>query len=229
MNDELQSAPANLDRHYYLEFASAYVRGLKPELREEKPDALIRNGQEAGLRLHRFKRTSVLPRVRRVLGILRSFAPESLLDIGSGRGVFLWPLLDAFPDLSVRALDRAAHRITDLEAVARGGIDRLSPIQGDVTSLPFPDGSFDSATILEVLEHLEKPIQGTREVLRVTNRFVVASVPSKPDDNPEHLHLFNDQSLTAIFHEAAGDLGRNIKVRCEYVLNHIVAIVTIAQ
>ncbi|NJM35092.1 MAG: AAA domain-containing protein [Rhodomicrobium sp.] len=30
--------------------------------------------------------------------------PESLIDFGSGRGVFLWPLLDAFPDLPVMAV-----------------------------------------------------------------------------------------------------------------------------
>ena len=42
--------------------------------------------RERKLRLHRFKRTAGLPRVRRVLGALKGFAPETLLDVGSGRG-----------------------------------------------------------------------------------------------------------------------------------------------
>ena len=42
----------------------------------------------------------------RVLGTLRGIAPTHLLDIGTGRGVFLWPLLDAFPSLMVTAVER---------------------------------------------------------------------------------------------------------------------------
>ena len=49
-------------------------------------------------KLHKFKRIDELPRVRRVIGMLRgALRPTSLLDVGSGRGAFLWPLLDAFP------------------------------------------------------------------------------------------------------------------------------------
>ena len=33
--------------------------------------------------------------------------PTSLLDIGSGRGTFLWPLLDTLPTLPVIAIDAA--------------------------------------------------------------------------------------------------------------------------
>ena len=226
MNSE--PVDGNLERHYYLEFAAAYVRGTLPDVSAESPHEFFTKGREAGLRLHRFKRASELPRVRRVLGILRSFAPADLLDIGSGRGVFLWPLLDAFADLRVTACDRRADRVADLQAVARGGIERLSPVEGDVTALRFSDRSFDGVTILEVLEHLPKPDLGAREVLRIARRFIIASVPSKPDDNPEHLQLFTVDSLTDLFTQAADELGRKIRVRCEYVLNHIVVVVTIS-
>src|SRR5262249_58033931 len=78
------------------------------ELSEAQLDAVIAAGQEAELRLHRFKRTMGLPRVRKTLGALRGLAPDSLLDVGSGRGAFLWPLLDAFPALPVTTLDLLA-------------------------------------------------------------------------------------------------------------------------
>lgn len=77
---------------YFTELATAFVRG-----RLNQPDASIEAGLEAGLRLHKFKRNTELPRVRTVLGILRGLLPENLLDIGSGRGTFLWPLLASFP------------------------------------------------------------------------------------------------------------------------------------
>src|SRR5688572_31720081 len=91
------------DRHYYLDLGAAFVRGRLPDAPDLPPGELIEYGRAQGLRVHKFKRSAELPRVRRVLGILRSLGPSELLDIGSGRGTFLWPLLDAFPDLPVTA------------------------------------------------------------------------------------------------------------------------------
>jgi len=51
-------------------------------------EATLEDGISAGLRLHKFKANSELPPVRRVLGILQRLSPNSLLDIGSGRGTF---------------------------------------------------------------------------------------------------------------------------------------------
>jgi ubiquinone/menaquinone biosynthesis C-methylase UbiE len=213
------------DTHYYLDLAAAFVRGRLPDAPDLPPAELAEYGRAHDLRVHKFKRSVELPRVRKALGVLRSLGPTSLLDIGSGRGVFLWPLLDAFPDLAVTALDRSPQRVADLEAVRWGGIDHLTPVSGDVTALDFQDRAFDVVTILEVLEHLPDVAAGARAVLRVCGRFVVASVPSKPDDNPEHLRLYTAESLTELFTDAAVDLGVTVTVKCEYVPKHIVAVV----
>ncbi len=84
---------------YFGELATAFVRSL------ESSTATIEDGSNAGLRLHKFKQNAELPRVKRVSGILRGLAPDSLLDIGSGRGTFLWPLLASFPSIQVTAID----------------------------------------------------------------------------------------------------------------------------
>src|ERR1700733_13410363 len=63
------------------------------------------------------KANSELPRVQRVLGSLRRLAPDNLLDIGSGRGTFLWPLLAAFLQLPVTSVDSSERRTTDAAAV----------------------------------------------------------------------------------------------------------------
>ncbi|MGI9414359.1 MAG: class I SAM-dependent methyltransferase, partial [Hyphomicrobiales bacterium] len=170
-------------------------------------------------KLHRFKRTMELPRVKAVLGALRGIGPQDLLDIGSGRGAFLWPLLDGFPHLPVTATDLLDHRLAMLEAVRDGGIDRLSVHGVSVTDLTFEDDSFDVATVLEVLEHLDRPEQAVRELVRVARRFVVASVPSKEDDKPEHIQLFDGAALERLFTGAGAR-----KVSITYVRGHIICV-----
>ena len=213
-----------LAARYYLDLAAAFVRGRLPDAPDLPPTGLFRFGRSAGLRLNKFKRTAELPRVRRVLGLMRALAPAGLLDVGSGRGVFLWPLLDAFAQLRVHCVDVRPDRVADLQAVAAGGIERLSAEVGDVTALALPEGSFDGVTVLEVLEHLEDPGRAVAEAVRVARRFVAVSVPSKPDDNPEHIHLFDRASLTALFQ---GTGVRRLSV--EYVLNHIVALAMVER
>lgn len=210
---------SSLAPHYYLDFAAAYVRGRLPIPEEWSADRAVEYGLAKGLRLHRFKRTAELPRVRKVLGILRGMGPDSLLDVGSGRGVFLWPLLDACPGLSVTAIDVLDHRVELLETVRRGGIFRLTPLRMDVTRLGLAGDSVDGITILEVLEHLNDPGQAVREATRVARKFVVASVPSKEDDNPEHIQLFTRDTLESLFLDAGAR-----RVQIEGVLNHFVVV-----
>jgi hypothetical protein len=63
---------------YFTDMATAFVRG-----RLQQSDATLQDGIDAGLRLHKFKSNAELPRVRRILGILRGLAPLNLLDIGA--------------------------------------------------------------------------------------------------------------------------------------------------
>jgi SAM-dependent methyltransferase len=213
------TATADLAGRFYLEPAAAFVRGTLPDAPDGTAEELVRHGLRAGLRLHRFKRTADLPRVRRVLGILRGLGPEGVLDVGSGRGVFLWPLLDAFPGLPVLAVDRSAERVADLRAVAAGGVTRLTPVLGDAHRLSLADRSVDVVTFLEVLEHLERPAVALAEALRVARRLVVLSVPSKPDDNPEHIHLFTRASLEGLLRGAGA-----ARVTFDGVPNHLIAV-----
>jgi ubiquinone/menaquinone biosynthesis C-methylase UbiE len=211
----------------YTRLAAAYVRGklgrfLEPALDvldEEALDEIIRLGRAEGLRLHRFKRTMRLPRVAKVLGILRGLGPPSLLDIGSGRGAFLWPLLDAFPELPVTALDRLEHRVADILAVEAGGVSTVTAFLGDATAMAFEDDSFDVVTLLEVLEHIPDTSRALAEVCRVARRFVVLSVPSAADNNPEHIHLFSAAKLETLLRSAGA-----ARVTFDSVHGHLLAV-----
>jgi ubiquinone/menaquinone biosynthesis C-methylase UbiE len=216
--------PDSLDR-YYVALGAAFVRGrlgaALPEAARADDDVAFREGVLRGLRMHKFKRLDerLLARVRRVLSMLTGLAPDTLLDVGSGRGAFLWPLLDAFPALEVTAIDVDERRAADLGAIGRGGLRRLTAARMDATALGFLPDAFDGVTLLEVLEHLPDPGRAAAEALRVAKRFVIASVPSKPDTNPEHIHLFDQQSLTALF-----ETGGARRVTVEHVPGHLIVL-----
>lgn len=150
-----------------------------------------------------FKAKEDLSRVQVVLsflhGIVLAGQCNSLLDIGSGRGVFLFPLLREFPNLEVTSLDILPHRVDLLQCIHDGGIPNLHPMQADICSWDAPDKSFDVVTMLEVLEHIPDVEAAARNAIRLARNYIIVSVPSKPDDNPEHIHLFSNEDLQELF------------------------------
>lgn len=228
----------NTQIDYFARLVAAFIRGKLPvdqqhaalfsksldELAAREIQTLIQLAQDQELRLHRFKRTMELPRVRKVLGMLQGIQPANLLDIGSGRGAFLWPLLHAFPSLPVTCVDVLDYRVADIQAVQRGGIERLNALKADVIALPFADQSFDVVTMLEVLEHIPDTRRALAEVCRVARRFVILSVPSKEDDNPEHIHLFDQQRLRNLLAEQYVR-----RTTFGYVPGHLIAVARIER
>ena len=196
---------------------SAYVRGMAragavavPEALLEAPlerltgaqmAELVALGRRAELKLYYFKRKQPLPRVKKVLGFLRAVQPESLLDVGSGRGVFLFPFLEAFPGVPVTSVDLLERRVALMQALRDGGVERLLPMRQDITRWDVPENAFDVVTLLEVLEHIPDVQAAVRAAVRLARRFVVVTVPSKPDNNPEHIHLLTKDALTRLFGE----------------------------
>lgn len=201
---------------YDIKMMAAFVRGaLKgsgplfeaPLERLTEADCLrlLELGRDAGLKTHYFKRHEALPRVRAAMGFLRGVQPQSLLDVGSGRGVFLFPFMREFPRVPVTSLDLLDRRVALLVAIHDGGVENLTALKADVCTWDAPDGAFDVVTLLEVLEHIPDVGAAVKNAVRLARRYVVVTVPSKPDDNPEHIHLLTKPALTALFGAAGCD------------------------
>jgi hypothetical protein len=214
--------PRSVDE-LYLPFAAAFVRGCRPDAPDASDEELVRWGRAQKLRLEKFKRTPWLPRVRRVIGALRAIGPTSLLDVGPGRGVFLWPVLEKFPELPVMVVEQHGQRASDLKAVAHGGIHRMKVLRDSVETLDLAPHCADVVTVLEVLEHMVDPRLGAERTVHWARRFVIASVPSKPDDNPEHIHLFDVDRLRELYEDAGA-----LSVQIDHVLNHRIMIARVA-
>ena len=193
----------------------AYRRGYEIRYRE-RTDAPERKD-------HYFKVKDDLPRVQVVLGFLQGIVHaglcNSLLDVGSGRGVFLFPLLREFHDLEVTSLDILPHRVELLQCLHEGGINKLRPLLGDICTWNATDKSFDVVTMLEVMEHIPDTEAVVRNAVRLAKNYIIVSVPSKPDDNPEHIHLFTMEDLKSLFLQHGCS-----KVKFMSVTNHTVMV-----
>ena len=230
------------DHEIYRTLAAAAVRGcalrnpgcVLPEALAEKAlenldraelTEILDFGRAWGVKLYRFKRGhETLPRVKQVLGFLKGVSPGSLLDVGSGRGVFLFPFLDAFPCTEVTSLDLLDYRTAFLEDIRRGGVSNLTPMLADICAQPLPDKSTDVVTMLEVLEHIPDVQAAVTAAVRIARRYVVVTVPSKPDNNPEHIHLLTKPVLTELFQNAG--CGR---LHFSGVPGHLVLVAAVSQ
>ena len=206
----------------YKELGAAYVRGEGQrqdiglpeelmavpleELSEDQKDELVALGKTAELKMHYFKEKNELPRVQLVLGFLQGMVASgqvrSLLDVGSGRGAFLFPLLTRFPELEVTSIDILPHRVELLHSVEVGGVSNLHTLERNLCEWDAPAESFDAVTLLEVLEHIPEVERAVKAAVKMARKYVVVSVPSKEDDNPEHIHLLTKDILTKLFADA---------------------------
>ena len=212
---------SNLEERYDIKTAAAWILGharrtgnpaLPAELFQKTADEcdeaellqIVEMGQAAELKLYPFKSgTQELARTRRTLGFLHSVSFETMLDVGSGRGVFLIPFMKDFPWVQVMSIDLLEKRVTFLRELADGGFRQLHAEQKNICDQPFPDNSFDVVSLLEVLEHIPEVEKAVASAVRMARHYVVVTVPSKPDNNPEHVHLLTKDKLTKIF-SAAG-------------------------
>ena len=101
-------------------------------------------------------------------------APKRALEIGCGEGVIADKLHHRFGD--VAALDLPDAGLRSWWQHYPGPVY----LHADAHHLPFQDDQFDLVVAVEVLEHLTDPLQGLREILRVTRRHLVVSVPREP-------------------------------------------------
>ena len=130
--------------------------------------------------------------IMKVLPLLKF---KTFVDVGGAEG---------FTAHIVRQLFRVEVRSSDLssEACKRAEeIFGIKSVPADIHKLPFKDGEFDVALCSETLEHASKPQKAVNEILRITEKAVVITVPHESKEVTErnlkekishaHIHSFN--------------------------------------
>ena len=106
---------------------------------------------------------------QKMLDLVEKHAGSQILDIGCGHGV------------NCKELNSRGFRCVGIEAneeYAREAQKYVEAYHMNAEKLDFPNKSFDTVIMLEVLEHLEHPYKALEEIVRVTRRNLILSVPN---------------------------------------------------
>jgi len=105
--------------------------------------------------------------------------PQSLLDVGCGEGVLThkWAL-QMGPSKRVVGIDLDDPQLHALWESRKAPNLEYRVMKAE--SMPFADGEFDTATAIEVLEHVPDPEHTVAEMARVAQRHLIVSVPREP-------------------------------------------------
>ena len=147
-----------------------------------------------------------------------SYLPETglneIAELGCGGGRNIRALLRKYPAATVTALDYSKISVEKARSVNRKGLQagRCRIIQGDVSHLPFGDGTFDLATAFETVYFWPGPAESFREVyrtLRPGGIFLIANESDGENSQDDKwlsvidgMRIFNQTQLTTFLTEA---------------------------
>lgn len=142
-----------------------------------------------------------------VIVIIKPFKPETILDVGCGEGFTLTRLKKEKIGKKLEGIESEDTAIS----LGKKMHPDLIIKKGSIYTLPYKDNSFDLVLCTEVLEHLEKPREGLRELIRTSSKFVLLTVPNEPyftiqrfirgknilklGDHPEHIQHWTSSSF----------------------------------
>ncbi len=101
---------------------------------------------------------------------------EKVLDVGCGEGFTLNRLQKERIGKSYEGIDNMDEAIE----LAHDLYPKIKVKKGDIYNLSYEANSFDLVLCTEVLEHLDNPRKALKELIRVSNRYVLLSVPNEP-------------------------------------------------
>ncbi|MBI2621822.1 MAG: class I SAM-dependent methyltransferase [Candidatus Levybacteria bacterium] len=155
-----------------------------------------------------------------VVKTIRPLNINSVLDVGCGEGFTLARLQKEKIGKEYEGIEY------DGEAIELGKklYPRLTIKKGDIYKLPYKDNFFDLVVCTEVLEHLENPKKAYKELIRVSHKYILLSVPNEPFFTWQRLARFQNilefgAHPEHIQHWTAGAFSKFVKVRGVKLVN----------
>lgn len=111
-----------------------------------------------------------------LLAEAKELSPKTVLDVGCGEGFTLEMLRTNGVGESLEGVDFLDRAIE----LGKKEHPKLKLKQGTIYDLDYKDNTFDLVICSEVLEHVEHPEKALQELVRVTKKNLLLSVPNEP-------------------------------------------------
>lgn len=111
-----------------------------------------------------------------VIKILKPLEIKSVLDVGCGEGI----TLDRFKKEGIGKELVGIDYSNDALKIGKKIYPGLNLKKGDIYKIQEKDNSYDLVMATEVLEHLKDPEKALGELIRVSKKYVLLSVPNEP-------------------------------------------------
>lgn len=111
-----------------------------------------------------------------VYRLLKPFKLDSILDVGCGEGITLSKFEKEGIGKKLFGIDYS----DDALKIGKKIYPHLNLKKGNIYNIKEKDNSFDLVMATEVLEHLDDPEGALKELIRVSKKYVMLSVPNEP-------------------------------------------------
>lgn len=132
-----------------------------------------------------------------VLSVCQKYVYGKVVDIGCGSGFFLQLLAKHAAHCGIYGIDFSSSSIVRCRREIPEGQFLLS----DIYRLGCRDGVFDTVICMETLEHVERPDDALREILRVCRDggHVIITIPNGQDDHYiGHLNFWSESEFRSV-------------------------------
>lgn len=147
---------------------------------------------------------------RNLEGLFSQTGARTVLDVGCGEGFTIHYLRNLFREVQFSGIDVNADAINQAKKTNPFADFKV----GSIFDLPYPGSSFDLVICSEVLEHLKEPEKALKELGRVSNKYLLLSVPNEPwfrissflsgkylktrGNHPEHIQNWNKKEFISL-------------------------------
>ena len=111
-----------------------------------------------------------------LISLAKPLKAETILDAGCGEGFTMDKLSKNGVGKKIEGVEYAKEAIL----LGKKLFPNLIFKKGSAYELPYKDNSFDLVICTEVLEHLKEPAKALKEILRVSKKYLIISVPNEP-------------------------------------------------
>lgn len=116
---------------------------------------------------------------RAILQSLDIGSAPDICEVGCGEGELLKNLHSIFPHAMLTACD-ISNEVIETAGEYCQGIPVNFSTQDAEDLGDYPDSTFDLVICSEVLEHLDHPGKGLKQLTRISRRYLLVSVPDEP-------------------------------------------------